>query len=197
MNSILTKKEMLGCLYDEFAGKFKDEMVVSGFGNCDASVVLIGEAPGKNEVKYGKPFVGAAGKNLTELLSGGGIDRNDVFITNVVKYRLYKINEKTGNMVNRLVTKKDLEKNVPYLIRELEILKPVLIVTLGNTALHAVCGNNVLISEVHGRIINSENGEQKVFPLYHPASIIYNRNLKKIYENDVKELQKALKLLAF
>ena len=89
MNRVLTKKEKLDALYDEFSEKFKNEMVVTGFGDSDAPVVLIGEAPGKDEVKYGRPFVGAAGKNLTELLAGGGIDRKDVFITNVVKYRLY------------------------------------------------------------------------------------------------------------
>lgn len=197
MSRILTKKEKLDALYDEFSGKFKNEMVVTGFGDCDAPVVLIGEAPGKDEVKFGRPFVGAAGKNLTELLSGGGIDRKDVFITNVVKYRLYKINEKTGNMVNRPVKREDLDNNLPYLMRELEILTPVLIVTLGNTALHAVCGKKSVISDVHGSVINSEKGDRRVFPLYHPASIIYNRSLKETYENDVKQLQKTLKLLDF
>lgn len=197
MSRILTKKEKLDALYDEFSEKFKNEMVVTGFGDCDAPVVLIGEAPGKDEVKFGRPFVGAAGKNLTELLSGGGIDRKDVFITNVVKYRLYKINEKTGNMVNRPVKREDLDNNLPYLMRELEILTPVLIVTLGNTALHAVCGKKSVISDVHGSVINSEKGDRRVFPLYHPASIIYNRSLKEIYENDVKQLQKTLKLLDF
>ena len=197
MSRILTKKEKLYALYDEFSEKFKNEMVVTGFGDCDAPVVLIGEAPGKDEVKFGRPFVGAAGKNLTELLSGGGIDRKDVFITNVVKYRLYRINEKTGNMVNRPVTRADLDNNLSYLMRELEILTPVLIVTLGNTALHAVCGKKSVMSDVHGRVINSEKGDRRVFPLYHPASIIYNRSLKETYENDVKQLQKTLKLLDF
>lgn len=197
MSRILTKKEKLNALYDEFSEKFRNEMVVTGFGDCDAPVVLIGEAPGKDEVKFGRPFVGAAGKNLTELLSGGGIDRKDVFITNVVKYRMYRINEKTGNMVNRPVTRADLDNNLSYLMRELEILTPVLIVTLGNTALHAVCGKKSVISDVHGRVINSEKGDRRVFPLYHPASIIYNRSLKETYENDVKQLQKTLKLLDF
>lgn len=197
MSRILTKKEKLNALYDEFSEKFRNEMVVTGFGDCDAPVVLIGEAPGKDEVKFGRPFVGAAGKNLTELLSGGGIDRKDVFITNVVKYRMYRINEKTGNMVNRPVTRADLDNNLSYLMRELEILTPVLIVTLGNTALHAVCGKKSVISDVHGRVINSKKGDRRVFPLYHPASIIYNRSLKETYENDVKQLQKTLKLLDF
>ena len=197
MNRVLTKKEKLDALYDEFSEKFKNEMVVTGFGDSDAPVVLIGEAPGKDEVKYGRPFVGAAGKNLTELLAGGGIDRKDVFITNVVKYRLYKKNPKTGNLVNRPVTKDDLSNNLSYLMRELEILTPVLIVTLGNTALRAVCGNSIMISDVHGRVINSQSGDRRVFPLYHPASIIYNRSLKEVYENDVKQLQKTLKLLDF
>lgn len=197
MSRILTKKEKLNALYDEFSEKFRNEMVVTGFGDCDAPVVLIGEAPGKDEVKFGRPFVGSAGKNLTELLSGGGIDRKDVFITNVVKYRMYRINEKTGNMVNRPVTRADLDNNLSYLMRELEILTPVLIVTLGNTALHAVCGKKSVISDVHGRVINSEKGDRRVFPLYHPASIIYNRSLKETYENDVKQLQKTLKLLDF
>ena len=197
MSRILTKKEKLNALYDEFSEKFRNEMVVTGFGDCYAPVVLIGEAPGKDEVKFGRPFVGAAGKNLTELLSGGGIDRKDVFITNVVKYRMYRINEKTGNMVNRPVTRADLDNNLSYLMRELEILTPVLIVTLGNTALHAVCGKKSVISDVHGRVINSEKGDRRVFPLYHPASIIYNRSLKETYENDVKQLQKTLKLLDF
>lgn len=186
----MNKEGALSQLYKEFSERYKNEMVVTGFGRVGAGVVLIGEAPGKNEVKYGRPFVGAAGKNLTELLSGGGIDREDVFITNVVKYRLYRINEKTGNMVNRPVTKKDLDNNLDYLMRELNILEPELIVTLGNTALHAVCGNDTPISDVHGTVIES-NGF-KVFPLYHPASIIYNRSLKEVYENDVKTLNKTM-----
>lgn len=186
----MNREKALNELYREFSEKYSNEMVVTGFGKIGAGVVLIGEAPGKNEVKYGRPFVGAAGKNLTELLTGGGIDREDVFITNVVKYRLYRINEKTGNMVNRPVTKKDLENNLDYLFRELEILEPKLIVTLGNTALHAVCGNDTPISEVHGRVVES-NG-YSVFPLYHPASIIYNRSLKSTYENDIKSLNKTM-----
>ncbi len=188
----MNKKQKLEALYKEYSERYADEMVVTGFGDSFAGVVLIGEAPGKNEVKYGRPFVGAAGKNLTDLLSGGGIDRDNVFITNVVKYRLYKINPKTGNMVNRPVTKADLEKNLDYLIRELEILEPDLIVTLGNTALHAVCGNEKCISEVHGSLIKSEKNDFNVYPMYHPASLIYNRNLRKTYENDVQNLRKII-----
>ncbi len=183
----MDKNVLLEKLYEEYRAKFSDEMVVTGFGNADSGIVLIGEAPGKNEVLYGRPFVGAAGKNLTKLLSDGGIERDGVFITNAVKYRLYRINEKTGNMVNRPVTKKDLDKNLEYLKRELEILSPMLVVTLGNTALHSVCGEEVAISEVHGRYI--EVNGYGVFPLYHPASIIYNRSLKDIYSEDVKKLK--------
>lgn len=189
----MDKQTELKKLYDEYKEKFADEMVVTGFGKSDAGIVLIGEAPGKNEVKYGRPFVGAAGNNLTELLSAGGIDRDDVFITNVVKYRLYRINEKTGNMVNRPVTKSDLEKNLDYLHKEMKILSPKLIVTLGNTALHAICGGDVPISEVHGSLI--EGLGFNVFPLYHPASIIYNRSLKETYQKDVEKLNKCIRSL--
>ncbi len=182
----------------KYVNTFKNEQIVMGAGCVTSPLVLIGEAPGKDEVRLGKPFVGAAGKNLSEFINALGIAREDLYITNVIKYRLGKLNEKTQRINNRPATKDDILINQKWLHSEIGLLKPQIVVTLGNVPLKAVTNDfNVSIGNVHGSMLNCVIGENefKVFPLYHPASIIYNRALKEVYNNDLILLGKHLESL--
>ncbi len=182
-------------LYKQYAQNFENEQVVLGEGCIDSPLVIVGEAPGKDEVTQGKPFVGVAGKNLKEFMDLIGLTRESVYITNVIKYRLGKLNEKTRRIINRPATKKDIINSQQWLHNELILLCPKLIVTLGNVPLKAVTNNFELsIGDIHGTLHTCCIGENtyKLFPLYHPASIIYNRGLKEIYNEDILLLREVL-----
>jgi DNA polymerase len=170
--------------------------LVFGGGNPDSPIVLIGEAPGKQEIQLGRPFVGQAGKNLDEFINILDIDRADLYITNVVKLRPFKINEDTGREANRPPTKKEIKIFSSYLMRELEIIRPRLVVTLGNIALKCVTqDDNASIGMLHGNSLDIKFGEAefKLFPLYHPASIIYRADLKDTYLQDLHKLRHYLR----
>lgn len=167
-----------------------ERVLVFGEGNRNhAPILLIGEAPGKDETIQRRPFVGKAGKNLDEFLQAVELKREDIWITNVVKVRPMTVSPK-GTVSNRPPDKKLLAFFTPYLHREVEELAPRLIVTLGNTALHAMAGDKVNIGETHGRVMETEKG--RLFPLYHPASVIYNRALAEVYQDDLVRLKKVL-----
>ncbi len=169
--------------------------LVSGFGNPDANVLLVGEAPGAKEVEQGKPFVGQAGKNLDLFLETLDLKREAIYITNVVKYRPYRINPKTGRKCNRPPNKKEIELFMPYLHNEIEVIEPKTIVTLGNVALRAVSSRfHLNIGEEHGQLLTLSltSRTYELFPLYHPASIIYNRSLYDAYYNDLKILKQLI-----
>lgn len=180
--------------YQEYCTVFAGEQLVMGFGMANAKLLLIGEAPGKDEVRQGRPFVGAAGKQLTAFLEGAGLERDQVYITNAIKYRLCKENPKTGNLVNRPAKTEEISKNRVYLHREIDILTPEWIVTLGNVPLKALCPDAPGISQVHGqeRTVEILGKQYRHFPLYHPASVIYRKHLAEEYEKDMKILKKTL-----
>jgi DNA polymerase len=164
--------------------------IVHGEGNARANLVLVGEAPGSKEVELGRPFVGQAGKNLDEFLGIIELERSEIYITNVVKTRPFKINAKTGRKNNRPPNKEELKFFKGHLHEELKLIEPRIVVTLGNTALRAVTGDEKLvISNVHGRPFESDNLNFEVFPLYHPAAVIYNRSLRPIYIEDLDVLK--------
>ena len=166
------------------------KIFVFGDGSVSASIVLVGEAPGEQETLLGKPFVGKAGKNLDEFLCITGLRRPDLFITNVVKFRPVKLSDK-GRASNRPPTREEISLFRPYLLEELSVIAPRLIVTLGNVPLRAMTGENkTVIGAVHGQALDCEAG--KIFPLYHPASVIYNRALKDTYLNDLQALKEYL-----
>ncbi len=184
-NTIQNNLEQLCC---EYVQEFKDKEMVLGHGCLDSPIVIIGEAPGKDEVKQGKPFVGAAGKNLNEFIEVLEISRDDLYITNAIKYRLGRLNPKTGRIVNRPATMKDIKENQKWLHKEIQLLKPQIIVTLGNVPLKAITNNfGISIGDMHGTLheCNLSGKVYKLFPLYHPASIIYNRSLKDVYQQDM------------
>lgn len=168
-----------------------DSKVVFGDGNTSARIVLVGEAPGEKEEELGKPFVGQAGKNLDEFLNILNLKRDDIYITNVVKIRPYKINPETGRKSNRPPDKKEVEVSIGTLERQLKIIRPEIVVTLGNVPLKAILkDDNAKIGNYHGKPIKLN--EFVIFPLYHPASIIYNRALREIYNEDVHKLKEYI-----
>jgi len=192
---IVTKNEELQLLYDKYKKEFAGEEIVLGDGNINSRLLLVGEAPGKDEVRLSKPFVGAAGKNLSEFLEMLDIDRESIYITNAIKYRLSKINSKTGRTINRPATKEEINLNREYLLKEIDIIKPEYIVTLGNVPLKSVMSDyNINIGDVHGKLmtVTVHSITLNLFPLYHPASVIYNQSLKKVYFEDIQKLKEIL-----
>jgi DNA polymerase len=185
--------------------KFQDTLIVFGQGNPKASIVLVGEAPGREEVVQQTPFVGKAGGNLNEFLHVLGKKREDIYITNVVKFRPVKIKEKTGasdSVSNRAPSKEEIELSRGWLYKEINIIKPDIVVSLGNIALKALAQDESLnIGLTHGRPVAPKEGifheKLTLFPLYHPASIIYRRNLREVYIEDIEKLREFLCLHSF
>lgn len=170
-----------------FAELYVEEQkkLVFGDGDEKAAIVLIGEAPGEQEALQGRPFVGKAGKNLDEFLNLSGLDRRALYITNTVKIRPTKISQ-AGRVVNRPPKKEEIGLFRPWLLRELRLMEPEVIVTLGNVSLKALLGEDKTIGECHGKWFEWEDA--RVYPLYHPASVIYNPSLKEVYRADVIRL---------
>ncbi len=161
---------------------------VPGEGNPDADIMFIGEAPGKNEDLQGVPFIGAAGKFLSLMLATIKLKREDIYITNVVKYRPPN---------NRDPLPEEIAACMPWLHEQIKIIKPKIIVTLGRHALeHFVPGKK--ISEVHGHAFRRnfpDMGEQVFFSLYHPAAALYNGSMRQTLIEDFKKIPKILATL--
>lgn len=168
--------------------------LVYGDGRTDAALVMVGEAPGEQETIHGKPFVGKAGKNLTEFLELSGLERKDLYITNTVKIRPTKISP-AGRMVNRPPTREEIELFLPWLKREIALVKPLCVCTLGNVPLKALVDRKLTIGDVHGTWIEADGFT--VYPMYHPASLIYNPSLKDVYREDVLRLGEWMRAHAY
>ncbi|MCE5236475.1 MAG: uracil-DNA glycosylase [Clostridiaceae bacterium] len=173
------------------------ENPVFGEGPMDARLMFIGEAPGGEEAKSGHPFVGTAGKTFSRLLEAAEIAREEVFITNAVKFRPVHVKEKSVS--NRTPKPDEVLASLPLLRQELLIVRPHVVATLGNTPLCAVlklAGQKaVTIGAVHGTRISLllEGFSFVLFPLYHPASTIYNRALTETLAADLTLLNALLK----
>ncbi len=161
---------------------------VIGEGNHEAEIMFIGEAPGENEAKTGRPFCGRAGKVLDELLESVGIERRDVYVTNIVKDRPPK---------NRDPLPEEIEIYAPFLDRQIEAMRPKIVATLGRFSMQYVMNRYGLegelgpISLIHGRLFETELewGKVKVVPLYHPAAAIYNQSLMETLKKDFEVLK--------
>lgn len=192
----LSKREKLDSFYKAYFNKHIYEELVTGYGNIDSDIVLIGEAPGREEVKSGIPFVGAAGKNLDSILNRLGIAKEDIYTTNTFNYRLSRISEKTGGKVNRPATAGEILAAVCTLQEEIDIIRPTYLITLGNVPLKTLTYDSFNpIGEVHGQnmSINILGREYTLIPLYHPASLIYNRKLEDVYYEDIDRLKSILR----
>ena len=187
------RQETLGCkkcpLY-----KTRTNPVI-GEGSLNAKIMLVGEAPGFNEDREGHPFCGAAGKVLDELLESADIKREDVYIGNLVKCRPV-----TPSLENRAPNLEEIKACSPYLIRQIEIIKPELICTLGNYSTAFILEKYGLknriegISKIHGKVfeVKSLFTSLKIIPLYHPAVVVYNPNMKEILKKDFEALKVLL-----
>ncbi len=150
--------------------------LVMGDGNSDADIVFIGEAPGKQEDEQGLPFVGASGKFLNKMLAEAGLERGDVYITNIVKYRPPN---------NRDPLPEEKRAFWPYLMRQLEIIHPKVVITLGRHSGECFIPD-IRISKDHGhaRKVQYHQYEFLVIPLYHPAAALYNGSMKQTLIDD-------------
>jgi len=166
------------------------KVLVHGEGNTGARVMLIGEAPGEQETLKKRPFVGKAGKNLDEFLELAGLERRELYVSNTVKFRPTKISA-AGRVVNRPPTREEVKLFLPWLKREMELVKPEVVVTLGNVPLKALLGNSVVIGDVHGSFRKLDG--LRLYPMYHPASLIYNPSLRTTYAEDIRRLAVWLK----
>lgn len=182
------QKEMTAFFQELSPGESRP--LVFGEGDPAAQTVLIGEAPGEQESLQGRPFVGKAGKNLDELLEIAGLERERLYITNTVKIRPTRISD-AGRVVNRPPSKEEIELFLPWLKKEIALIGPKRIVTLGNVPLKALLGKNATIGAMHGAYAQWE--DVPVYPLYHPASLIYNRALRPVYEEDVRRLGELIR----
>lgn len=154
---------------------------VFGVGNPNARVLIVGEAPGKNEDLQGEPFVGAAGKYLNQLLSYAGLTREDVFIANVLKCR------PPGNRDPRV---EEIQTCTPFLREQTRTIDPEYIVTLGNFATKFILKTDVGITRLHGKL--QQAGKFKVFPIFHPAAAMYDGSKREALENDFVTLGQLL-----
>lgn len=154
---------------------------VFGAGNPHARVLLVGEAPGRNEDLQGEPFVGAAGQNLNKLLALAGLSREDVFIANVLKCRPPS---------NRDPRPEEIELCAPFLREQTRTIDPEYIVTMGNFATKFILKTDQGITRLHGHLFQA--GKFKIFPVYHPAAALYHQEKQLALEDDFVTLGKLL-----
>jgi DNA polymerase len=158
---------------------------VPGEGNPHADIMFVGEAPGFNEDKQGRPFVGAAGKFLDSMLASIGLERTDVYITNVVKYRPPE---------NRDPMPNEIAADFRFLKLQIAVIDPKIIVTLGRFSMAALLPDLGKISEIHGKAYRRPDGRVYV-PFFHPAAGLHQASLKATIENDFKKLPKIIALV--
>jgi DNA polymerase len=155
--------------------------LVPGEGPAHARVMIVGEAPGAREDQQGRAFVGSAGKLLDGVLAEAGLDRADVFITNIVKAR------PPGN---RDPKQPEVDHHWPWLEAQLAVIQPQLVVPLGRLALRRF-GTEAKIGAVHGTAIQTDDGK-RLFPLYHPAAALHNPSLRDVLIDDARALGAAV-----
>jgi len=165
---------------------------VPGEGNANAELMFIGEAPGAQEDKQGRPFVGASGKFLAEMLESIGLKREDVFITNIVKFRPPQ---------NRDPNPEEIKACMPILFEQIEVIRPKLLIFLGRHSMN-VFFPKLKISEAHGEMVktNVQNPdgsefEQNCLPLYHPAAALYNGSMRKVLLEDFAKIPRLLEII--
>ena len=188
----MTKKEELENLHNKWKQECSCELkktatqAVPGAGSPDAEIVFIGEAPGKKEDELGIPFVGSAGKFLDEMLGLINLKREDIYITNVVKYRPPN---------NRDPSPEEKSACREWLLEELKIISPKLIIFLGRHSMNNFFPE-LQISGAHGKLLIKsfkDISTKYFFPLYHPAAALYDGSMRETLKDDFKKIPKVLK----
>jgi uracil-DNA glycosylase len=190
MNPKIFKQQLLDKLYEPYRnclqcplGFLGRKNVVFGEGNPDADLMFVGEAPGKDEDTQGRPFVGRSGQLLTKALNLVGIDRTDVFITNIVKCR------PPNNRVPAPIEISTCTKL--FLFNQIKIIRPQIICTLGSIALNALVESPLQITKVRGTIIEKDG--MTIIPTFHPAYVLRNQSQAQIWLHDFKFIKEHLK----
>ena len=191
MDPTVTRELSLAAFADQVAGCTKCALaqgrtqVVFGSGNPDADLMFVGEAPGFHEDKQGIPFVGAAGKLLDQLLAGIGLTREDVYVANVLKCR------PPGN---RDPMPEEIEACEAHLWRQIELIQPRVVATLGNFATKLLSGRPTGITRVHGQEQETTLGGRRVllYPIYHPAAALYTPRMLEVLQSDFARLPELL-----
>jgi DNA polymerase len=174
------KKQALNCHLCELSKSRKN--VVFGEGNKDAKIIFVGEGPGATEDDTGHPFVGRAGELLTNMIEKVLlIPRSEVYIANIVKCRPPN---------NRVPTPTESHTCMPYLLKQIDYIKPKIIVTLGHTAYHYLTGDDSKISQVRGAI--QKQDKYKIVPTYHPSYLLRNPSAKKVVFLDMKLIKSLM-----
>ena len=173
----LVQAEIITCTKCELHKERKN--AVPGEGHIDAKIMFVGEGPGQNEDEQGRPFVGAAGKFLTELLESIGLKRSDVFITNIVKCRPPN---------NRAPRRSEIEACNPYLQSQMRLINPEIVCALGTPAITTLMGDEYSASRSHGKAVTK--GQVTIMAMYHPAAALYDASLKETILQDFKILKK-------
>jgi uracil-DNA glycosylase len=157
-------------------------------GNINAKIMIVGEGPGANEDIEGRPFVGRAGKLLDKMLEAIKLDREKVYITNVVNYRPPE---------NRKPTEDEIDRYFPYLKKHIEIINPKILLLLGSTALNTIIGNELVISKARGKWHQKEIGTSKpwIIASFHPAFLMRQPEQKKLSWIDLKMIRDKFKIL--
>lgn len=184
----MTKEQKLQHIFDAIKKAYPNKRLVFNDGSSDAPVMIIGEAPGKDEEKQGKPFVGRAGRLLNVTLEKLGWQRADFYVTNIVRYR-----PQDGMGGTLTPTPAEIEKFRPALEREIDVVNPKLIVVLGRIAMTGL-GIEGSMASNHGNSIEKKIGgaDRKIFVVYHPAAILRNMNWEPIFREDLAKIRSAL-----
>ncbi len=184
----MTKDQKLQLIFNAVKKAYPKKTLVFNDGKPDAKIVLIGEAPGKDEEKQGKPFVGRAGKLLMGTLNGLGWQRSDFYISNIVKYR------PQDNLGGTLTpTPQEIEKFRPAIEKEISIVNPKLILVVGRIAMTGM-GIEGSITNNRGKVFekNIAGGDRKILIAYHPAAILRNINWEPIFRKDLAKIKELL-----
>lgn len=184
----MTKEEKLNYIFNAIKKAYPKRTLVFNDGSPDAEVMIIGEAPGKDEEIQGKPFVGRAGKLLNATLETLGWKRSDFYVSNIVKYR------PQDNFGGTLTpTPEEIEKFRSAIEKEIEVVEPKLIVVLGRIAM-AGLGIEGSMASNHGNVINKivGNAERKILVAYHPAAILRNIIWEPIFREDLAKIRELL-----
>lgn len=193
----MTKSDRIKAIYEEVVALKNSSLYeyrvannflpVIGEGSLDARIMFVGEAPGKNEAKTGKPFCGTSGKFLTELIESVGLTRDEVYITSVVKDRPPE---------NRDPTQKEIDLYGSFLDKQIEIIQPKIIATLGRHSMAYIMkyfgleAELDVISKIHGKkfVAKAEYGPVTIVTLYHPAAALYNGGMRMTLKKDFEVL---------
>jgi uracil-DNA glycosylase family 4 len=161
--------------------RWGEGLCVPGEGNPDAPVVLVGEAPGREEAKTGRPFVGRSGKFLRAVMKDAGIDERDVYISSPVKYLPRRATPSKENVLH----------GATHLLRQLSVIDPALVVLMGNTACIALLGRKVSVTAEHGRVISREGRSYLI--TFHPAYAMRFPEGKKAFIEDFRKLKRLIR----